>query len=85
MSEEVKRAIAEVIARPELRERCAKAALDAAWYDADGHGWVDPEKLPEGDLIEDWECEAIHWDYALDYWRNNGRRIADAVIAEMLP
>lgn len=53
----------------ELRERIAIAALNAAEY------WHDQ-------AFED-EYDPVTWDKADTHWRENGYRIADAVLAEI--
>lgn len=59
-----------------LRERLAKAALDAAAYDGenDMDGWCADPYVCEG---------PVEWDEATERWRDNGRSIAEAVIAEI--
>jgi len=55
-----------------LRDRIAKAALDAAAYDSLDDPWCTNEDYCEG---------PVEWDIATDRWRHNGYRIADAVLA----
>lgn len=68
-----------------LREKLAKVALDAAHYDSSDEPWTDPSRAPRDDdgYAGEHDDDPVEWEYATDWWRSNGYRIADAVLAVM--